>query len=186
MIRTLIALAGVGLLLSVAVYVSASLGVDPKTWFYLYWVLHVGLFVIWFPAVLLSNELPHRISHGKREDRIMTNLPKWMARSTIVVFFFAVANFSVMMALTHGGSVEEKNGRADLVSHDHVVKQLTSAEARDIPLYEARLFSGHWIALYWIGICALYSSVWHSGTRRADRSLRLHPRMLNSTSHSAR
>jgi Protein of unknown function (DUF3592) len=117
-----IILAFVGLVASVWVYVGAVMGrrVVPEPFF---WILHMGIFVIWFPAVIVAKQ---RVSNLNRKDLwkvLLRDLPDW-ARYLIYGFLgYAVINFLYFLnqAPTGGGN----DG--------------------DPPAMVWREFSGHWM-----------------------------------------
>jgi hypothetical protein len=50
-------LAVIGFLLSVIVHSLTFLGVDPQEDFRFVWLLHVEIFAVWIPAVIISKKM---------------------------------------------------------------------------------------------------------------------------------
>ena len=104
MFRALSLLAGIGLVVSVWVHVGAVMGqrVAPA---YFFWVLHAGIFVVWFPAVLAAKAL---LGDQTRKDFwkiVLKDSPDWMRYMVYGFAGYAAFNFLFFMAATtNGGS----------------------------------------------------------------------------------
>jgi len=123
----------VGLVLSLFVHIQALLGNAMPP---LYWGLHVGIFVVWFPAVFVAQ---HRTGKKARKDFwkiVMQGAPAWMRYATFAFLFYAVGNFLLFMS---DAPAKPTLGNA------------SSAEWRG--------FSGHWMAFYSAAFTLLYAAV---------------------------
>src|SRR5438270_8806664 len=88
----LLLIAGAGFLLSLTAHVLALFGIAMPGGG-LVWALHVGIFVVWIPAILLSKR---RLSNVPRKDQMNAMLgdsPVWMRRAVKILFVYALVNF---------------------------------------------------------------------------------------------
>jgi hypothetical protein len=132
----LTALAAVGLAASVVVHACAWLGI-PNPFGPLAWTLHVGIFVVWLPAILATNKSLGNFSY-KRNDFwavALAGCPPWMTRIVMGFFYYAIANFAVFFL------------RSFRVDPKHMDPSVT-----------LQGFSGHWMAFYAAAIGLLCSA----------------------------
>jgi hypothetical protein len=130
----LVFLAAVGFLLSVWVHVGALLGkiVAPSSFF---WGLHVGIFVVFFPAVLVAKQIGMTSNRKDAWKIVLRFAPPWMLYVFYVLFPYAFFNFFRRFFTTA------------VSTHGHGDPSAT----------EWRLFSGHWMLLYFCSLAILYS-----------------------------
>ena len=130
-----IVLSGVGLGLSLWVHLGAVTGqkVAPEAFF---WMLHVGIFVVWVPAVLVAAK---RVGATRRKDYwklVLRGSPEWMRYMVYGFLGYAMLNFAIFLfQAPQGGS------------------------GANPPAVVWRGFSGHWMAFYSAALAALYSAV---------------------------
>ena len=127
------ALSAIGLVLSVVSHLSALAGrsgpLGGKSWF-----LHVGIFVVWLPAVIAANSLTKEVPQKDIWKVIFRSCPAWMKYMTCTFFGYAILNFVIFMA----------KGSA---SGEGVMSPAT-----------VRGFSGHWMAFYSAALSILYAT----------------------------
>lgn len=136
-------LSAVGLVLSLWVHLGAVTGrrVAHEEYF---WILHVGIFVVWFPAVFVANK---RVGNMNRKDfwkAALKGSPDWMRYMVYGFLGYAVVNFAffIFQAPTGGGGANP-------------------------PPIVWRGFSGHWMAFYSAAMAILYSAAKaNAGVRR--------------------
>jgi hypothetical protein len=132
-----IVLAAVGLLLSLIVHGCALLGLpqplDDKVW-----GLHIGIFIVWLPAVLASMWLAQDFTQKKYWKAALRGCPNWMRWMTYGFFIYAVINFITFMSVAPHG------------------RQAPNAPTPPVVL---RGFSGHWMAFYSAAMAMMYSAV---------------------------
>ncbi len=131
----------VGLLLSLWVHVGALLGrkVAPE---YFFWMLHVGIFVVFFPAVFVAQKMVGS-TRGKDFWKLATqNAP---AMCYVLYFFFAYAfiNFALFFLQAPAGK-----------------------HAGETTALEWRGFSGHWM-LFYCSALAIHTSALTSARERS-------------------
>jgi hypothetical protein len=129
-------LALIGLLLSIWVHVGALFGriVAPE---YFFWGLHAGIFVVFFPAILVAQK---RVGSTNRKDfwKVVTKGSPDGLRYLLYFFFaYAFVNFSVFMFKSPSGAAP--NGQN--------------------PAIEWRGFSGHWMLFYCASFVILSSAL---------------------------
>jgi len=131
----LIALSVIGLALSLWVHIGALAGrkVAPESFF---WMLHIGIFVVWLPAVLIAQT---RIGSLQRRDMwkvLLTGAPEWVRFMVYAFGCYAIVNFLIFMFQA------PPNG-----TQGHP------------PAAVWRGFSGHWMAFYSAALAIFYSAV---------------------------
>ena len=131
-------LAAIGLFLSIIVHVSALLGMPcpfgDKTW-----TLHIGIFVVWFPAVLASQRLAKDFKRKDFWKATLRACPLWMKWMTYFFFAYAILNFIIFILTDVGGGG-------------------SSGSDGDTQSTVFRGFSGHWMAFYSASLAILYSA----------------------------
>jgi hypothetical protein len=129
------ALAGVGLILSLAVHVAALAGIP------LFggaaFALHAGIFVVWIPTVLVAHQRTQDFRRGDFWKAALRGCPTWMKRLTYGFFVYAIVNFGYFFITTAVAGP----------SHAGPANAAT-----------LRGFSGHWMAFYSAAMSVLYSS----------------------------
>jgi len=130
----LMLLAALGFLLSVGAHVASIIGVTLPGGQWI-WFLHVGIFVVWFPTVLIAN----RVGGGERGKDlwkiVLSGCPRWMRLAGYVLFAYVILNFVYFMSVSSGH--RNSGGAATAV--------------------EIRGFSGHWMIFYGAAFMTLYS-----------------------------
>jgi hypothetical protein len=98
-------------------------------------MLHVGVFVVWFPAVFVSQRLVGNVGRKDFWKVVLKGSPDWMRYLVYGFFGYAVVNFLFFMtkAPKGGGGVNP-------------------------PAVVWRGFSGHWMAFYSAALAILYSA----------------------------
>ncbi len=129
-----IALSAVGLVVSLWVHLGAVAGrkVAPDDFF---WMLHVGIFAVWFPAVLVANRRGRNTSRKNLWKAVLRGSPEWMRYMVYGFFGYAFLNFLIF--LPHASKGGAGNGT---------------------PVMVWRGFSGHWMAFYSAALAILYSA----------------------------
>jgi len=127
-------LAAVGLALSILSHIAALLGQQGPLGSYS-WVLHIGIFVVWIPAVLVSQRLTAEVARKDFWKAALRATPSWMKYMVYGFFGYAVLNFAffITQAPSKGGS-------------------------GPMPPAVVRGFSGHWMAFYAAAMAILYSA----------------------------
>ena len=140
------AIAGIGLVLSLAVHVAALAGIAlfGRTAFF----LHGGIFVVWFPTVIVANREAGNYRRADFWKVALRACPPWMKKLCIGFFVYAFLNFAYF--LIRMASIPSTGG----------------SEPPDA--VTLRGFSGHWMAFYSAAMAVLYSSA-HTWGRAGKR-----------------
>jgi len=131
-----ITIAAVGFVLSLVTHLMALCGLTPPGGG-LVWGLHIGIFAVWIPTVIIGNR---RIPGGvcnRSWKAMLSGCPLWMRRAVQLIFIYAIVNFILFMITTIGQP-----------------KPVGPAPASVL-----RGFSGHWMAFYCAAFSTLYSAV---------------------------
>ena len=94
-------LSAIGLLVSLWVHIGALMGRGVPSAF---WVLHVGIFVVWLPAVLAAQRL---VGNTNRKDFwkvVLKGAPDWLRYLMYVLFAYEFVNFMISMGQSSSGS----------------------------------------------------------------------------------
>lgn len=148
-------LAGIGLVLSLIVHGYALLGI-PCPFGEVAWALHVGIFVVWFPAVIASQKLTKDFKQKDFWRATLRGCPKWMRHLTYFFFAYAIVNFILFMVIDIGGGLEKSTENGT-------------------PPNIFRGFSGHWMAFYSAAMAMLYSAIHAKEHDETRRCLNGHP-----------
>ena len=129
-----IAISAVGLILSLWVHLGAVMGqrVAPEAFF---WILHIGIFIVWFPSVLISQKLVGNVNRKDFWKLVLKDSPDWMRYMVYGFLGYAIVNFLFFMVNAPRG-----DGGANP------------------PAEVWRGFSGHWMAFYSAAMAILYSA----------------------------
>ena len=127
-------LSALGLVLSITSHGAAILGTTGPLGDYS-WALHVGIFVVWIPTVLIANRLTKDVPRKDFWKAALRGCPKWMTYMSYGFFGYAFLNF-VLFAIT--------------APKGHASNSMSPAVVRG--------FSGHWMAFYSVALSVLYSA----------------------------
>jgi hypothetical protein len=134
-----------GFLMSLVVHVESLLGVDVSSSMPYVWFLHAGVFVVFFPFVLISRK------DFSRKSSILDmakGLPGWVAFLGGAIFVYALVNFALFLLHAEGGSPMVENGKYLLMEHGRLTREITLTEFTALRANELRGFSGHWLIFY--------------------------------------
>ena len=129
------ALAAIGLLLSIGAHIASMLGL-PLPSGQLVWSLHVGSVVVWFPAALVASRAGRGRPQGNVWKIILSGCPSWMRYPGYALFAYAIASF--MWFIFTAGSQPQPDG--------------------DAPPSVVRGFSGHWLVFYGLAFAIFLSA----------------------------
>src|SRR5215469_10585399 len=94
-------IAAVGFVLSLVAHVLALLGIAMPGGG-LVWALHVGIFVVWIPAIFLSRNRLQNVPRKNHMDAMLGDCPRWMRRAITILFAYAIVNFLLFLFSTIG------------------------------------------------------------------------------------
>jgi hypothetical protein len=136
----------IGLIASLWVHVGALMGrrVAPESFF---WILHVGIFVVWIPSVLIAQRLVGSLNRKDFWKVVLADSPVWMRYIVYGFGGYAIVNFLLFM-----------------------MNAPSSSGGDSPPSAVWRGFSGHWMAFYSAGFAILYAAARRE--RDSDRSPR--------------
>jgi hypothetical protein len=129
------ALAGIGLVLSLAVHVASLAGIalfGGKAF-----ALHAGIFVVWIPTVIVAQRSTREFKQKDVWTAALRGCPSWMKTLTGGFFAYALVNLAYFFITTAG------------VRSNH-------SGAPDAAILRA--FSGHWMLFYSAAMSVLFSS----------------------------
>ena len=129
----------VGLIVSLAVHVATSIGIDVYSQFPPVWVLHFAAIAI-FGAFVLSGG--HRLELGEATTR----LPAWAVLVVAATIAYVLVNSVVCAGLLGEGNANVLGGHYVLTSHGRVLAQISERDYHLHRATELRLFSGLWLA----------------------------------------
>jgi hypothetical protein len=121
--------------------VEKPFGINP-------WPLHIGIFVVWLPAVIVAQRLSKEFPQKDLWKATLRGCPPWMRISLYVLFAYAFLSFFVFVVL---GAPSGKESSA------------------------VRGFSGHWLIFYYAAFAILYSAIQVSEKDTIRRCKNGHP-----------
>jgi len=136
-----------GLVLSAIAHVCALAGIDVAERVPSVWLLHVGIFLVFFPFVFSSRKIL-----GKRPSLadMRALVPGRVFAVGLAIFIYAIINFMLFAAATQGGNPAIEAGQYVLKNHGRLVRELSFAEYEGLRANELRGFSGHWLFFYFV------------------------------------
>ena len=162
----LIFLAVIGWVLGFTVHILSIAQIDVEEKVPSIWFLHIGIFIVWIPAILemRKNEVLKALQKsGKLNDLklkehirvFFKDTPKWIGYLAIAGFFYAVLNFFGVM-IFQKGTPDIIDGKYVLHIQGKIIKTLTDQEYHRFIALKVRGASGHWIAFYGYAAAILY------------------------------
>ena len=138
-------LSAIGFILSVTAHLRAIQGL-PFPGGKAVWALHIGIFVVWLPTVLVAYRFTRGVPRKDFWKIALIGCPRWMRQAGYVVFGYGILNFIYFMATT--------------MNHPQ--------SHGDAPPEVIRGFSGHWMIFYSAAFDTLYSAyvIGYSGMQR--------------------
>ena len=133
-----------GLALSLWVHIGALLGkrVAPSAFF---WGLHVGIFVVWIPSILVAKKLVGGLNRQDFWKIVLKGSPTWVRYFIYLFLGYAVVNFIIFMTNAPSGG-----------------------GGPDPPAVVWRGFSGHWMAFYSASLAILLNAINARGQNPRD------------------
>jgi hypothetical protein len=107
-----------------------------------FWILHIGIFVVWFPAVFVAQRLVGNLSRRDLWKVILKDSPIWMRYMVYGFMGYAVVNFLLFIMKSPTGRGGGENPPAEVW----------------------RGFSGHWMAFYSAAFAILYAATQRNRT----------------------
>lgn len=132
------ALSVVGLFLSTLIHFSALVG-KQIPFGESVWILHVGIFVVWIPAVMVGIPLTKDFKQKDLRKALLRGCPNWMKALMLAFFVYAFINFAIFFATTAKESPKSSSG--------------------ETPTAVFRGFSGHWMLFYSASFAIMYSAI---------------------------
>lgn len=157
----LIAYAAAGLLLSLTVHLLSFVGLQPGGTA-LFFGLHVGIFPLWLPVVLIamkmSGGMPRQyywnpFGSWKSLNFLFAGSPAWMQYMTLGFMIYALVNFAIFLVLAPTGK----------------------ASSGEPPAVVWRGFSGHWMVFYSAGLMVLTTAYRRGLSNLAPKCPNGHP-----------
>jgi hypothetical protein len=148
-----LALAVIGLILSLITHTAALLAL-PQPLGSAAWGLHLGIFVVWVPAIFVANWNGGNSRRKDSHDKAFRGCPVWMRLLTFGFFCYAFVNFLLFIPFAPPRG---------------------APRGPDAPPVVFRGFSGHWMAFYSAAAATLYSALVVSRTGPARRCPKGHP-----------
>jgi hypothetical protein len=145
-------LALLGFIAAVAAHIAGYLGID-RPFGLNPWPLHVGIFVVWLPAVMVAQRLSKDFPQKEMWKATLRGCPPWMRKVFYVLFAYMFVSFFAFMIL------QTKSG--------------------DDESQVIRGFSGHWILFYYSAYAILYSAINIAKSDVVRRCAKGHPLQPN-------
>jgi hypothetical protein len=157
-LKFILYLAFTGWLLSLIIHLLSINHMDVQEKYPWVWVLHIGIFFVWIPAIRELRR--YQAIQGKRRifdiyRLILLNTPNWLTYIAVGSFIYTVIN-SFIYILTPHSSPGIINGEWVLHNHGHIVKIITENEYHSEEASVMRFYSGGWLGFYGLAMAILY------------------------------
>ena len=120
-----------GFIASLIAHIAGYIGIE-KPFGFDPWPLHVGIFIVWLPAVLVAQRLSRDFPQKDMWKATLRGCPSWMRKGLYVLFGYAFLSFFLFITLDSKSGNEASNVRG---------------------------FSGHWLIFYFAAYAILYSAI---------------------------
>jgi hypothetical protein len=141
--------AAVGFAVSLVVHICTFFGQSLPHRFPIFWLLHVGIFVVFGPIVFVLKEAQ---SAGSLK-RVFGSYPTSVIAAGVVLHLYVtligIASFRAME-----GAVREQPSGYSIVNHGKFIRKISEAKFHEAQAVEARGFSAVWLSFY--GLSALF------------------------------
>ena len=156
--------AAIGLILGLIVHVISVLGIYIEDKVPYIWILHIGIFIVWVPAILKLRKQPvlknpdfrTSLNPYKFFKTIFKNAPIPVMIVILIFFAYTNLNFFLFIKISGGGVPSIINGEYVLQSHGEIIKELTEPEYFKYKANLLRGFSGHWMLFYGFAMGVLW------------------------------
>lgn len=138
----------IGFALSLIVHLSTYAGINPQKKFPPIWLLHIGIFVVFIPALLARNRLNNGRNKSSIPNLFDNSIPKWMKILCKIFCYYVFINFVCFMILMKDGSPNIISGNYVISDHGKIVRVISEQEYELYQSYVVRGFSGHWMIFY--------------------------------------
>lgn len=149
-------LALIGVIVSAVLHFSTCWGMGWQASMPYVWLLGIGVFVVWVPAVAIQGMLPRK-KNGALQPFAFA--PKWMRLLSGAAFAYAIINFAVFIFIMGATYAVRVNGHYELREHGRVIRQITEQQYDRYKTYEFRAFSGVLMVVYLAGMTLLASAM---------------------------
>ena len=146
-LKPIMFLALAGFVASVVTHIAGFAGID-KPFGFNPWPLHIGIFVVWLPAVIVAQTLSKGFSQKDMWKATLRGCPKWVKYALYGLFGYAFLSFFAFIATDMGGGSEAGKVRG---------------------------FSGHWMVFYFAAYAILRSAINVSASDTVRRCHNGHP-----------
>ena len=144
-------LAAIGLVVSLVSHIYSLFGLlGPLGDFS--WIMHIGIIIVWIPAVIASQSLSRGVPSKDFWKAALQGCPPWMRYLTYFFFGYAIFNFALFF-----------------------ISAPSHPPSGPMPPSVVRGFSGHWMAFYCAAFSILYSKNRLSGQHKPTHSPSGHP-----------
>jgi hypothetical protein len=147
-----------GWMLGLTIHLISIANIDVEEYMPYVWILHIGIFVVWFPTILSLRNNEDFIEYQQSGwlnrmnpfaffKVIFERTPTWLSILSIGCFVYGLLNFIWLMRL-HIETAVIYDNQYYLKRHDQLIREISELEYHIIRALKVRLFSGHWIAFY--------------------------------------
>lgn len=162
--KILCCLATLGLTLGLIVHIISLIGIYIEDKVPYIWVLHVGVFIVLFPAILELRKNQELLKANAKTKRNPLKFFKMMFKDApapfmylfILFFIYSFINFFLFMDVGMNGVPSIIDGKYVINNHGSIIKELTEAEYFKMKANELRGFSGHWMLFYGVAMGVLW------------------------------
>lgn len=157
-LRLLFLFSAAALVISAAVHASTFFGINPIGVSRWVWGLHVLVFVVWIPVVVLCAKSVTKANRRTFWRVVTRSAPRWMKVLSMGLAAYAIFNFLYTgFVKSEGGVPAVIDGERVIHNHGDIIRKITAEEYELHQAYGVRTFSGHWMIFYAAGMTVLCS-----------------------------
>lgn len=145
------------LILSAIAHFATFFGIDPQAKFPAVWLLHLGIFIVILPLLIVYGKEPGGRFGTIDHTLVMKYVPSWMKSLLMILSIYTAVNFGLFFVLSEAGAPDVWEGKYVLQNKGTFIRELSKAEYEKHLMYEVRGFSGHWLIFYFYPLIAYYS-----------------------------
>lgn len=151
-------LAAAGWIISLVIHILSLAKTDVEASIPYIWILHIGIFAVWIPAIRVLRLFRANQGGKKLFDIyrfVILNAPVWLAVLAIGSFVYCIIGSFIFLFMKEGtpGII---NGQFVLHNHGKILHIITEGEYHQAKAGVMRLFSGVWLAFYGMAAAILY------------------------------
>jgi len=145
----------IGWTIALIVFVISFFGINLSNTIPCVWLLHVGVFIVFAPAIYFAKDNPRVLIYEDNDEGIsltpfFKNAPILILAMIFLSIIFAIYGF-MSSSISNNGNLEFVNGNY-ILKNEEIIKSITVTEYNKLKAGVWKSFSGMWLIFYSISI----------------------------------